>query len=65
MNKNIGNIDRIIRIVVGLAIIISGVMMNSWIGAIGLIPLITGIVRTCPIYSALKINTCGTNSNKD
>ena len=64
MNKNIGNADRIIRIVAGLIIIIAGFMMNSWLGLIGLIPLLTGIIRWCPLYCPLKINTCGESCNK-
>lgn len=58
MNKNVGNIDRVLRIILGLAIIIAGFVMNSWLGVIGLIPLLTGIISWCPLYLPLKINTC-------
>lgn len=62
MTKNIGTIDRIIRIIVGSAIIIIGAMNNSLFGVIGLIPLITAAIGWCPLYCPLKINT---TCNKD
>ncbi|WP_417325990.1 DUF2892 domain-containing protein [Halarcobacter sp.] len=65
MNKNVGNIDRALRIIVGLVIIVAGFIMNSWLGFIGLIPLATGIIRWCPLYCPFKINTCGTSCNKE
>lgn len=64
MNKNVGNIDRALRIIVGLVIIVAGFIMNSWLGFIGLIPLATGIIRWCPLYCPFKINTCDTSCNK-
>ncbi|MGB5918970.1 YgaP family membrane protein [Arcobacter sp.] len=57
MNKNIGKIDKIVRIIVGVAIIAYGVMTNSWLGVIGLIPLGTALIGWCPLYCPLKINT--------
>lgn len=57
MNKNIGKVDKIIRIVVGLAIIVFGVVSGSWLGIIGLIPLGTALIGWCPLYCPLKINT--------
>lgn len=57
MNKNIGKVDKIIRIVVGIAIIIFGVVSGSWLGVIGLIPLGTALIGWCPLYCPLKINT--------
>jgi hypothetical protein len=58
--KNEGNLDRILRAVVGAAVI-SLVFVgpqSAW-GWVGLVPLITGLVGTCPVYSLLGINTCG------
>lgn len=62
MNKNLGTIDRAIRLIVGLAIIVFGIMNSSWLGAIGLIPLLTALIGWCPLYCPLKINTCGKDS---
>jgi len=56
--KNEGNIDRILRVVVGLAIIGWGVYAQNWWGAIGAVPLLTGLIGWCPAYTLLGINTC-------
>ena len=61
MKANVGNLDRIVRIVAGLALI--GLAVAGTIGAwgyLGIIPLATGLVRICPAYSVLGFNTCGT-----
>lgn len=63
MTTNVGTVDRIIRIVVGLALIawalgyIPGWGSSAW-GWIGVVPLLTGLVGWCPPYSLLGINTC-------
>ncbi|PAA11797.1 MULTISPECIES: YgaP family membrane protein [Pseudomonas] len=59
MKANIGTIDRSLRIVAGLLLIglsLSGVI-GVW-GWIGLVPLVTGIFRFCPVYTLLGIKTC-------
>jgi len=58
MEKNMGNADRAIRAVIGIVIIVFGVIYHSWLGAIGLIPLITAGVGFCPLYKVLGIRTC-------
>ena len=58
--RNEGKIDRILRVIVGLALI-SLVFVGpqtAW-GWIGLILLITGLIGNCPVYSLLGLNTCG------
>ena len=59
MKMNVGNIDRILRIVIGLALIALAATstVGVW-GYIGIIPLLTGIFKFCPAYSLLGINTC-------
>ncbi len=59
MKKNIGTVDAVIRIVLGLGLIAYGVMNQSWIGAIGAIPLLTAFVGFCPIYCPLGLSTRG------
>lgn len=59
---NVGGIDRTLRILVGLALL-AGFFLNAdasmrWLYLVGLIPLVTGLVGTCPIYSILGLNTC-------
>jgi len=54
---NEGKIDRIVRVVLGLAIIGWGVAAQNWWGAVGLVPLLTGALGVCPLYLPLGINT--------
>lgn len=61
MTKNVGGIDRILRIVVGLALIAAAATgaIGVW-GYIGVVPLLTGLVGWCPPYALLGFNTCKT-----
>ncbi|MGB8366009.1 MAG: DUF2892 domain-containing protein [Rhizomicrobium sp.] len=61
MPKNVGTVDRILRIVVGLALIAATVIgkLPVW-GWIGVAPLITGVVGWCPAYLPFGIKTCKT-----
>ena len=62
--KNVGTIDRVLRIVVGLALI-SIVFIGPqtpW-GWIGVIPLATALIGYCPLYSVLGIKTCPTKNS--
>lgn len=59
MKSNIGGIDRILRIVAGLVLI--GLTLGGQIGVwgwIGVVPLLTGVISVCPLYSMLGPNTC-------
>lgn len=62
---NVGGIDRLLRIVVGAVLIALvfvgdkvGVPIGNW-GWIGIVPLVTGLFRTCPLYSLIGVNSCG------
>ncbi len=62
MKKNVGGIDRVLRIVVGLALI-AGYFLNAdaaygWLYLLGIIPLATGLMSNCMLYTLLGINTC-------
>jgi len=70
MKTNVGGLDKTLRIVAGVAIIGAGVVTGSWLGAIGLVPLLTGLFGFCPLYPILGINTgcckdesCGCNKD--
>ena len=56
---NVGAADRILRIVLGLVLIALVFVgpQTQW-GWLGLIPLATGLMRTCPLYALLGLNTC-------
>ncbi len=57
MKKNLGTTDRTIRIIIGLFLIVLGIFGSKiWI-IIGLIPLITGLLNYCPLYTLLGIST--------
>nr|WP_317199152.1 DUF2892 domain-containing protein [uncultured Psychrobacter sp.] len=58
MKVNVGSTDRRLRIIAGIVIIALGVYFQSWWGIIGLVPLLTGLFRSCVLYSILGINTC-------
>ncbi len=60
--KNVGSIDRTIRIIAGAVILVVGITYESWWGAIGVVPLITATLGWCPAYTVLGINTCGKSS---
>jgi hypothetical protein len=62
MKKNVGGIDRILRLVVGLAVIGWGVYAQNWLGAIGVIPLFTALIGWCPAYLPFGISSCKTEN---
>lgn len=62
MTTNMGSADRIIRAVVGIAIVGAGFYFNSWWGLIGLVPLATAAVGWCPAYLPFGISTCRTRT---
>jgi hypothetical protein len=56
---NVGNVDRVVRIAAGLALIALAATgtVGAW-GWIGVVPLLTGIVRVCPAYLPFGLSTC-------
>jgi hypothetical protein len=64
MKTNIGSIDRIIRVLIGLAILGAGLAYHSWLGLIGLVPLLTAVVRFCPAYLPFGLSTCANPAPK-
>jgi len=59
MTPNVGGIDRGFRIVLGLLVIGLGMIFKSWWGALGALPLLTGLVRWCPVYVPFGTSTLG------
>ncbi|HHI77513.1 MAG TPA: DUF2892 domain-containing protein [Gammaproteobacteria bacterium] len=57
MKQNVGGIDRILRIVIGIALIAWGYVEQNWWGAIGIIPLFTALVGWCPLYLPFGLST--------
>ncbi|CAD5376838.1 conserved hypothetical protein [Pseudomonas sp. OF001] len=58
MQKNVGGIDKIARIVVGIALIVWAIAGGPVWAWIGILPLATGLLNWCPAYSLLGIKTC-------
>ena len=59
MKKNVGGIDRTLRIVLGLVLIaLAATGTVGWWGYVGVVPLLTGLVGWCPPYALLGWNTC-------
>jgi hypothetical protein len=60
MKVNVGGIDKILRIAVGVVLVAVAAlgMAPWWIGLIGLVPLATGLLGWCPAYSLFGMNTC-------
>jgi hypothetical protein len=67
MKKNIGTIDMIIRVVLGVIGLFLGWYLNSWWGLIGLLPLATGLMGWCPAYQPFNFSTAkkGAESQND
>lgn len=61
MKRNIGKIERVVRVAVGLGIVSLALVgpQSPW-GWLGLIPIATGLAGWCPPYALLGINTCKT-----
>lgn len=59
MKVNVGGMDRILRVVLGVVLIALAATgtVGAW-GWIGVVPLVTGLFSFCPLYSILGMNTC-------
>jgi hypothetical protein len=61
MKANVGGIDRVLRIVAGLALIAWVVLADGPVWAwIGVVPLTTGLINFCPLYGIFGISSCKT-----
>lgn len=62
MTMNIGLVDRVLRVIIGVALLWYALFAApsgyNWIGWIGVIPLATAAVGWCPLYSVLGVSTC-------
>jgi hypothetical protein len=59
MKTNIGTTDRILRLVIGLVLVVLAANGTiGWWGWLGLVAVVTALVRFCPLYAVLGIRTC-------
>ncbi|MDP2303124.1 MAG: DUF2892 domain-containing protein [Ignavibacteria bacterium] len=64
MKKNVGTIDKAVRIIVGLGLIGYALYSGVWWGYLGIIPLLTAFMGTCPAYIPFGISTCEVDTKK-
>lgn len=57
MKSNVGNTDKIIRIIIGLGVIGAGFYYNNWLGLLGFVPLLTAFISFCPLYAIFGMST--------
>ncbi len=58
MTRNEGTLDRVVRVVLGAALLaLFFVGPQTWLGLVGVIPLLTGLVGFCPLYRLLGLST--------
>jgi len=65
MNVNVGSTDKLIRIIVGVGVLSLLFLLKGdarLLGLVGIVPLVTGLVGYCPLYSLLGLNTCPTKT---
>jgi hypothetical protein len=68
MTANVGMVDRIVRVILGIVFIAYAIPVGfaatgwNWVGWIGVIPLVTGLLGNCPLYSLLGVSTCPVRS---
>ena len=58
MKKNVGTIDKVIRIILAVIIGALGYYYQTWWGLVALVPLLTGFIGYCPAWSIFGISTC-------
>ena len=58
MKTNVGGIDKILRIVVGIALVAWAIFGGPVWAWIGVLPIITGVMGWCPAYTLIGLNTC-------
>lgn len=63
MKRNVGGLDRGFRIALGLVILGLGIWARSWWGALGLVPLLTGVFAWCPVYVPFGTSSCAKPSD--
>lgn len=57
MKCNVGKTDKVIRLILGLAIIATGIYYGSWLGVIGLMLIATAVISWCPAYLPFGLST--------
>jgi hypothetical protein len=70
MSRNVGGIDKWLRIIVGVLLIAYAIPIGfsatgwNWVGWIGIVPILTALLGYCPAYSLIGMNTCPLSQRK-
>ncbi len=65
MAKNMGSVDRIIRTILGVGLVVAAIIVGGWVwvlGGLGVVFIGTSLVSTCPLYMPFRISTRRSNS---
>lgn len=65
VKKNVGNMDAILRVILGMIIIFAGLFYNSLWGFVGILPIGSGVLAFCPVYRLLNTQTCSPNLERE
>lgn len=66
MKANVGAVDKVARIIIGLALLSLMFVLEGnlrWLGLVGIVPLATGLIGYCPLYSLLGLSTCSAKTS--
>ena len=64
MNKNVGTIDRVVRVIIGLLLLAYAIPIGfpntgwNWVGWIGIVPIFTAVIGYCPAYTVFGFSSC-------
>ena len=61
MNANVGKIDKAVRLLLAVALFSLFFLLqgdSKWFGLLGFVPLLTGLISWCPLYTLAGVNTC-------
>ena len=61
MNANVGKIDKTVRLLLAVALFSLFFLLqgdSKWFGLLGFVPLLTGLISWCPLYTLAGVNTC-------
>ena len=59
MKTNVGTLDRVVRIAAGLVLLYFAFAQGAWWGWLGFLPIVIALIGWCPLYTLLRISTCG------
>ena len=62
IKQNVGDADKLVRFALAVIIGAAGFFVQSWWGLLAMLPLVTGLLSFCPLYTIFGLNTCSVKS---